>query len=148
MNFFKNMVSIGLLNMSNRIDALLLRYCFLNVIEMELKRMCNEWNLHRIRQNRKAETFGGKPFLMYNCPDMFNTCTYRKTFDENEMTMMDETLFDQYDFEEHPIDFVNFIAELVGDHSRPKNAMEALALYREVKRKILRLETLANRNTA
>ena len=50
--------------------------------------------------------------------------------------MINETLFDQYHFEEHPIDFVNFIAEPVGEHSQPKNARESLALYREVKRKI------------
>ena len=140
MDLFKDMTSLGLLNMSDKVDALLLRFCFLDLLRKDLDQMKGEWNVHDIRRNRQAETQAGKPHLMYTCPEMFGTYTYRKEFDRNEMNVMDDTLFHQYDNEDHPEQFVTFVKDLIGDHQQPKDVKEGMSLYRQVKRCIRRLE--------
>ena len=77
---------------------------------------------------------------MYTCPVMFGPYTYRKEFDRNEMNVMDDTLFHQYDNEDHPEQFVTFVKDLIGDHQQPKDVKEGMSLYRQVKRCIRRLE--------
>ena len=140
MDFFKDMSSMGLLNMCDRVDAVLLRYCFLDVLRNDLDQMRSEWNVHRIRKNRKAETQAGRPHLMYRCPELFGTCTYRKPYDRIEMNIMEDTLHNQYDLDDHPEEFVDFIQELIGEHNLPETPKEGVVLFCKVKEAIRRVE--------
>ena len=55
MDFFKDMYSMGLLNMCDRVDALLLRDCFLDVLCNDLDQMRSEKNVNRIRKKGKRK---------------------------------------------------------------------------------------------
>ena len=46
------------------------RFCFGNLITIELDEFTVTWNHHRIRQSNMAETPGGIPDILYYMPQM------------------------------------------------------------------------------
>ena len=47
------------------------RYCFMRVIQAELDRIAEHWNLHEIRQQKHSNMSSGKPELLYYVPEIF-----------------------------------------------------------------------------
>ena len=139
MNLFKDMVSRGLLDTSDKVDILAMRYCYIHLIRRDLDRMANEWNVHPIRPNN-AETQCGRPNMMYFSPETFGACTYRKEFTCADMETFRETLDDIQDFPDQSATFVQFVHQLIGNHDLPTSAREATALFERIKREIGRLD--------
>ena len=140
MDLFKDMVSTGQLDTSNKIHMLTLRYCFLHLIRKDLYRMSQEWNVHPIRRNQNAKTQAGKPDLMYYCPEMFDTTTFRKEYNSSVLNIIEDTLANQQEFPDYPEDYVHFVEDLIGPHDIPLEVQQGSALYRRINVEVQNLE--------
>lgn len=69
-NFFKDLRDCGLYLGDNVIEAECLKFCFMPVIREELHKFAIQWNLHKIRPSRNAESPSGRPDLLYHVPDL------------------------------------------------------------------------------
>lgn len=68
--FFKDLRDCGLYLEDNVIEAECLKFCFMPVIREELHKFAIQWNLHKIRPSRNAESPSGRPDLLYHVPDL------------------------------------------------------------------------------
>ena len=69
-NFFKDLRDCGLYLEDNVIEAECLKFCFMPVIREELHKFAIQWNLHKIRPSRNAESPSERPDLLYHVPDL------------------------------------------------------------------------------
>lgn len=76
-NHFKDMADVGILDTSDRLHLECVRYCFLQLINDDLKRVTRHWNEHRIRQNRNLAGPVGKPDVLYFQPEIFLSRDYK-----------------------------------------------------------------------
>ncbi|XP_060556998.1 uncharacterized protein LOC132717525 [Ruditapes philippinarum] len=72
-NHFKDMTDRGMLNMDDRIHLEVLRFCFLPIIQRDLDKFTQVWNLHRIRRQRNSEVPSGIPDVLYHQPEVFHS---------------------------------------------------------------------------
>ena len=55
-------------DVTNHLHVECLRYCFMEVIQTELDRIVQHWNLHEIRSQRHSDIPSGKHGLFYYVP--------------------------------------------------------------------------------
>ena len=67
-DYFKDMRDIGTYDDTNKIHVEALKFCYYGVIKNELNNVKNDWNHHKIRKSRHAESPCGRPDLMYYLP--------------------------------------------------------------------------------
>ena len=132
MDYFKNLVTLGLLDMSSRVEALTLRFCFLHLIRRDLNRMSSEWNAHRICSNRHAEAVAGKPDVLYFSPGVHGAQDYRKEFNAGQMHGVLDTLENAQDFDDHPTDYIQFLTAMKGNVPIPQTMDEARLLFSDI----------------
>lgn len=65
MDFFKDMIASGQLELGNILHMECLWFCFEPVLSLELDAIKIQWNTHRIRQTRNHGTVSGVPDVMY-----------------------------------------------------------------------------------
>ncbi|OWF49328.1 hypothetical protein KP79_PYT22885 [Mizuhopecten yessoensis] len=70
-NHFKDIADMGVLDTSDNVHLECVRYCFLLLINHDLKKVIRHWNEHRIRYNRNSESPSGKPNVLYFQPEVF-----------------------------------------------------------------------------
>ena len=58
-------------DVTNHVYVECLRYCFTEVIQTELDRINQHWNLHEIRSQRHSDIPAGKHGLLYYVPEVF-----------------------------------------------------------------------------
>jgi hypothetical protein len=68
-DFFKDMVTSGILDLGNTLHMECLWFCFHGVINNELERVKMHWNTHRIRHSSNHGTVSGIPDVMYYLPE-------------------------------------------------------------------------------
>ncbi|PFX14985.1 hypothetical protein AWC38_SpisGene20822 [Stylophora pistillata] len=67
-DFFKDMVQSGILELGNTFDMECLWFCFSKVLEKELENVKDHWNTHYIRKSRH-DTVAGVPDILYFLPE-------------------------------------------------------------------------------
>ncbi|CAC5426268.1 unnamed protein product [Mytilus coruscus] len=55
------------------LDVNLIRFCFMNLIQDELKIVVRTWNSHKLRSMKNVMTPCGRPDLLYNLPELCGT---------------------------------------------------------------------------
>lgn len=140
MNLFKDMISIGLLDMSNVVHARALQFCFMDVIRDEIQRTAMEWNKHRIRANRNAESPGGMPDHLYYCPQTVgaNQCGQDANWNTVNVILTEVKL--ACPSTEDADRFCEFVKLMIGNYSKPKTAQQGLDLYARILRRVNELE--------
>ena len=136
MNKFKDLVSSGALDMSSKVEAMTLRFCFLHLIRRDIKRMASEWNCHNIQRRRGQDFQGGKPDLLYFSPNYYHAAHYRKEFEEGDMHLVLDKLDSIQEFDDHNADFIRFLSHLLGNISVPNDLAEADDLYSDIISKV------------
>ena len=63
-------------DVTNHVHVECLRYCFMEVIQTELDRIVQHWNLHEIRSQRHSDIPSGKQRLLYYVPEIFGGRDY------------------------------------------------------------------------
>ena len=136
-DMFKNMSTLGLIDMSDKVHIECLRYCFMHLIFKDIERMAIEWNTHRIcrRRNQLSET--GVPDIMFFTPEAHGTRSYHADINEHDLKEL-ETELELDEGEPPPFDpdIVKIISEIIPDVRRPSDVESALDLYTTVIGKI------------
>ena len=76
MCYFKDMQDTSSFDVTNHVHVECLRYCFMEVIQTELNRIVQHWNLHEIRSQRRSDIPSGKHGLLYYVPEIFGGPDY------------------------------------------------------------------------
>ena len=84
MSFFKDLTALGQYDNSNVIHVECLRFCFTSLIQEELHRESQLWNLHRIRPSN-GETPARRPDVLFLLPEESNTTHYKVFADESDL---------------------------------------------------------------
>ena len=107
-----------------------LRYCFMGVIQAELNRIVQHWNLHEIRSQRHSDIPSAKHELLYYVPEIFGGRDYGHHVDLDNL----EICLDLYSSLERM--YSKDIEELahcllhVPQHQRPRNPDNACLIKR------------------
>ncbi|XP_052097289.1 uncharacterized protein LOC127732248 [Mytilus californianus] len=72
--FMKDLQETGIFSSANHAQVECLHFCFTGLIQKDLNHCRQDWNQHKIRQTRQAESPGGKPDLLYYIPELSGTC--------------------------------------------------------------------------
>ena len=129
--FFKDLRDSGLYSDSDVIQRECLHFCFMDVIQMELHKVAQEWNLHRIRPSVNAECPSGKPDVLYFVPESVATQDYSSPVDMDEIEIA-EDMYAERPQEKGCSPHFKQLAEMIQedeDLEQPTNAEEALQLY-------------------
>ena len=134
MNLFKDMIAIGMHDTSDPIHVHAIRFCFMDLIEMEIHRTATEWNQHLIETKKNAESPRGKPDIMYFHPRIYNTESYGCDFDNEEVFHMQHELVLGGCIEENhdPYSFIKLINEIMPDWKIPADVDSGLQLYADI----------------
>ena len=68
MDFFKDMIASGIVEVGNELHMECLWFCFQSVLQDELDKVKTHWNTHRIRKS-KYGTVSGVPDVLYFLPE-------------------------------------------------------------------------------
>ena len=68
MEFFAEFVSRGIYHIGHPRETDCLRFCFMNIIRLDLQQVAHQWNTHRIRPSRSARCPAGIPDQLYFTP--------------------------------------------------------------------------------
>lgn len=133
MRFFKDLTALGQFDNSNVIHVECLRFCFTSLIQEELNRVAQHWNLHRIRASN-GETPAGRPDVLFFLPEESNTIHYKIAADDSDLDVAENLCGTR----NHSLGcsslFVR-LAELIMEDNNlqlPRNTDEALSLYLEL----------------
>lgn len=132
---FKDLKDRGLYNSLDAVHNQCIKFCFMHVLQEELRRVATEWNLHPIRSNKNNENPHGKPDVMYFTPELYNTHDYG-----TQVALEDVALCKELYTKEKPSDYDQEFLELVQllrpNITIPTTTDDALDLYISVIRDI------------
>ena len=129
-NMFKDMCTIGLLNVEDQVHIACLRFCFMHLIKRDLDNMVADWNTHHIRARKQDGNIPGKPDKMFHLPEEFGTSCYSAEFHgDNIETIEIELEMENGNPTLHNPDFVKLVNILCPDWDYPKSVHEAQDLY-------------------
>ena len=136
-NFFKDLTASGQYDNSNVIHFECLRFCFCfcftSLIQEELHRVAQHWNLQRIRPSN-GETPAGRPDVLFFLPEESNTTHYKIAADESDLDVAENLSGTR----QHPLgcsSLLESLAEFIMEENNlqlPRNTDEALSLYLEL----------------
>ncbi|CAH3115492.1 unnamed protein product [Porites lobata] len=84
-NFFKDLRDSGDFKDYNQVHIECLRFCFMRVIQAELDRVAQHWNLHRIRSQHNVESPPGRPDTLFFLPELEGTSSYLHPVSESDL---------------------------------------------------------------
>lgn len=130
------MQDTNIYNETNPLHIECLRYCFMDVIQAELDRIAEHWNLHEIRSQRHLDSPSGKPELLYFVPEIFGGRDYGHMVDLDDV----EACMDLYSSPKkmYSENIEELAYELLPQHERPRNPDDAYVLYRDLLQEIER----------
>ena len=141
--FFKDLRDSGLYNDDDVIQRECLKFCFIDVLQMELHRVAQEWNLHRIRPSNNAECPSGKPDALYFVPETVDAQDYSCPVEMDEFEIAEE-MFAERPQEKGCSPHFKELAEMIQEDEgleTPTTAEEALQLYFDLLEHIDALDT-------
>ena len=129
--YFKELRDQGLYDDDDIIQCECLKFCFMDIIQSELHTVARNWNLHRIRPTRNAESPSGRPDVLYFNPQARATQDYLVPVDIEERNIAAETCCQAPLERGCSVDFNELATMIMEDEvlSMPTNAMEAKDLY-------------------
>ena len=86
-NFFKDLRDVGLYCDDDPLHEECLQFSFMPLIQEELNRVAQHWNLHRIRPSLNQESPSGRPGFLFFLPELQETNSYLNTVDEDAEEM-------------------------------------------------------------
>ena len=124
------MQDMNIFDETNILHVDCLRYCFMRVIQAELDRIAEHWNLHEIRQQKHSNMSSGKPELLYYVSEIFGGRDYGHRVDLGDV----EVCMDLYSSPKklYSEDIEEFAYLHLPQHQRPTNADQAYILYRDL----------------
>lgn len=142
-NFFKDLVDLGLYNTADPAYVECVRFCFMDILRMELHEVAELWNQHLISASKFGNSSGprGKPDCLYFLPHLYNAHECKTLVDSVEINeFIDNASMCVNDVNE---DFVEFATVLMSQHNfqRPTNAKEGFDLYLFLTSEITRFST-------
>ena len=88
-SYFRELSESGAFNAADEFQLYLLRFCFGDLVEQELREMQEYWNAHRIRRSQYAQV-AGHPNILYTLPHLTNGEDQLKTFEEDDLELIEE----------------------------------------------------------
>ena len=85
MCYFKDIQDTNAFDATNHVHVACMRYCFMELIQAELDRIAQHWNLHEIRSQRHSDIPSGKPELLYYVPEIFGGRDYGQSVDLDDL---------------------------------------------------------------
>ena len=89
-NFFKDLRDVGLYCDDNPLHVECLRFCFIPLLQQELNRVAQHWNLHKIRSFLNQESPSGRPDVLYFLPEVQGVSSYLKPVEDDELLVAEE----------------------------------------------------------
>ena len=132
-NFFKDLRDVGVYCADDPLHEECLRFSFMPLIQEELNRVAQHWNLHRIRPSLNQESPPGRPDVLFFLPELQETITYLHTVDEDAILVGKDMCCDNQISTSR--DRFAELAEIVMEENNlqmPGTPMEASVLYREL----------------
>ena len=91
---FKDIRDVGIYCNSNPVHVECLKFCFIKLIQDELKHVAQQWNLHRIRQCRNSDSLAGRPDVLLFLPELEETMDYATPVPSDEIDLAKEICCD------------------------------------------------------
>ena len=92
---FKVIWDAGIYWDSNPIHVECLKFCFMQLIQDELKHVAEHWNLHRIRPCRNSDSPAGRPDVLYFLPELEEVMDYSTPVSSDEIDLAKEICCDE-----------------------------------------------------
>lgn len=132
-NFFKDLRDVGLYCDDNLLHVECLRFCFIPLLQQELNRVAQHWNLHKIRPSFNQESPPGRPDVLYFLPELHGVSSYLKSIDDDELLVAEELYCENHIIQADET-FVE-LAQMIMDYNSlqiPRTSVEASDLYSEL----------------
>lgn len=85
MDLFKELQEQNVLNITNKLQLECLRYSFGPLIRYDVYRAADEWNNHKVREQKSKDILGGKPNILYELPQNYGAYDRSKTVDDRHV---------------------------------------------------------------
>jgi hypothetical protein len=108
-----------------------IKFCFMEIIQIELHKVARNWNTHRIRPSNNAESSPGRPDVLYFNPETLGSQDYLIPVDIDEREIAEEMCCTQPS-PRGCSDKFNALAEMIMEDEglqMPTNANEGKNLY-------------------
>lgn len=125
MDFFKDMVASGQLEIGNTLQMECLWFCFSPVLSCELEAVKMQWNTHRIRPTRNYGTVAGIPDVLYYLPGNFGAAECKRAVANERIHEMEQHAIGDEEFDTLEIykEYFNYVLDKE-DLNLPANAFE------------------------
>ena len=84
-NMLKDLRGSGIYRDGDYLLDEVLKFCFLPVLRKELYLVAELWNTHNIQSQKRHEVVGGKPDIMFFTPQVYNTVSYLREVDVEDV---------------------------------------------------------------
>ncbi|CAB4027725.1 Hypothetical predicted protein [Paramuricea clavata] len=127
----KDLRGVGLFDDDDLIQRECIKFCFMEIIQIELHKVARNWNTHRIRPSNNAESPPGRPNVLYFNPEILGSQDYLIPVDIDEREIAEEMCCTQPSPRGCSDEF-NALAEMIMEDEglqMPTNANEGKGLY-------------------
>lgn len=130
-NYFKDMISVGLLNTADPLHIESVRFFFGRILKSALYKIASEWNSHRIRTVSESESPGGRPDILYFTPEMTGANDLKIVCTDNDIDEIEDRV------ERWPNDFlcseemIELVHTVMGRDCNPRNVDEARGMFED-----------------
>lgn len=133
MDFFKDMVAFGLLEIGNIVHMEFLWFCFQPIISSELDAVKTQWNTHRIRHTRNEGTVSGVPDVLYYLPERVGATECKCRIRNQQIEEMEPHVQCELESETSQIfqEYLNYVLENES-LQLPINASDAFELFQKL----------------
>ena len=129
-NLFKDMSTVGLINVEDGLHLNCLRFCFSDLIRRDLQNVVSEWNSHALQIRNPMANAPAIPDKMYHIPQAYDTASFAAEFHEPDIAAIETDL--EMDSGIQPMyhaDFVKVVNIVYPEWDYPNSVEEAQDLY-------------------
>lgn len=132
--FFKDLRDVGLYCDDNPLHVECLSFCFMPLLQKELNRVAQHWNLHKIRSSLNEESPPGRPDVLHFLPELNGVSSYLESVDDDDELLKAEELCCENHIMQADETFVELAQMIMDDNNLqiPRTPVEAFNLYSEV----------------
>ena len=144
-NFFKDLIEVGQLDLTNRIEKELVLFVFFDLLKKELNTFQRTWNVHALRPSVYTDPLtrpSGRPNVLYFTPEFVHPDVkdYKCNLDGQDYDVVESVYGDS--FNGYPYccshEFFELATILMGENNltMPTNALDGLELYQDLRQLI------------
>lgn len=131
-SMFKDLRDSGRYNECKSLHVQCLKFCFMDIIQAELDRIRDQWNIHPMRATRHGELPTGKPDVLHFTPEMYGTEDKSHPVDAADV----DACLEMYGTTGPKMpcmpEFIELVHMIKPDIQFPKTVTEGLKLYFEL----------------